>query len=447
MEHKAGPDIIHELAMNLYPSSFESFREALSNAFDEGSKRVEIKTSMKEVIVEDWGEGVKDVDKFIMFGQYSKAELGGEIIGKKGLGKLALFRLGDVVEFRTNNGEFGIDIMMDMKILNVNYGGTSKYLPHQGTQIFIPSPRDVPPIDELSQYVKKVFGLRIAKGAELILNGVPLTSNVDSSERFLCRLHGRIDVTGNLKEDRRGHGSVDVYVRHVFVCSVAIDPERMFNGWVNCNDLEPTTSRNDLVKNDTYDDFLNHMKQNVCRFRRREEELSRDEIQLGNEMASLLQRYLSRMKLIPKGPLPIRKGPIREKDGRVKPKGKEPKEPSHEEPSDYEKQHTSTKTNKPIKRVVKTTYGIKWIDQDVGNEQEPIFFIEPNLVVRNRTNDLYKFAKSKTNMGPKWFRLLPYLSRVAVTIDPKSKDLGRKEFNLEVDKATRAFLQLKGEIS
>lgn len=93
LEHKAGIDIIYELAVRLYPSSLESFREAISNALDEGSRKVEIQTSLKEIIVEDWGEGIRDPEKFAIFGEATKAKLGGEIIGEKGLGKLSLLRL------------------------------------------------------------------------------------------------------------------------------------------------------------------------------------------------------------------------------------------------------------------------------------------------------------------------------------------------------------------
>ncbi len=46
-----------------------------------------------------------------------------------------------------------------------------------------------------------------------------------------------------------------------FVTSFLVDPERTFGGWVNCNELIPTTSRNELVKDKIYDDFLNHLKQ------------------------------------------------------------------------------------------------------------------------------------------------------------------------------------------
>lgn len=451
LPHKAGPDIVYELAVNLYPSSVDSFREAVSNALDEGSKKVSIQTSPKQVVVEDWGEGIRDIDKFVEFGQYAKAKLGGEIIGMKGLGKLSLLRLGDAVNFRTNNGEFTINLMMTPQENEYEIGGVTKYLDHQGTKIIIDNPREVPPTDELATYLRRAFGLRIAKGTEVYLNGVKLESRIDPDEHLLCRLNGAIDITGNLKADKKLRGSVDAYIKHVYVTSVLLDPERNFGGWVNCNSLIPTTDRNDIKRDTTYSQFVEHLKEYVAgKFPRREEDISKEEVLLGNEIANLLRRYLSHEDLIPKGLLPVGKGKEVVKDANPshERKAKTEKEEKEEGETEYEKQHTSRKTDKPIRRVVKSTYGIRYVDQDAGNDREPLFYVEPNLVIKNRTNDLYKFAlKSKASLGPKWLRMLPYLSRVAVSINPQSKKWTREQFNLEADRASRYFLQIKDELT
>lgn len=450
LEHKAGIDIVHELALRLYPSCFESFREAISNCLDEGSKRVEILTSFNRVVVEDWGKGIEDLEKFRTFGDYAKAKRdGGETIGMKGLGKLSLLRMGKTVNFKTNNGRFGIDITMTPEFLDTNMGAMEEFLPHQGTRIEIENPAEVPTNEDLADYLKLCFGLRIAGGTEIILNGTPLTSKVDKTERFLFRLKGGVDVTGNIQQEKKGHGSLDFYVKHVFVTSFLVDPERTFGGWVNCNELIPTTSRNELVKDKIYDDFLNHLKQYVTRFPKKEEQLGRDETQLGNELSKLMKNYLKDMKLLPQGGIPHGRG-TEETNTTLKIRKKQKRKPENEEkekPSEYIKLHTTTKTDKPIRRTTKTNYGIMWIDQDYGNEKEPLFFVEPNIVVKNRTNALYRFAlKNKASLGPKWLRLLPYLSRVAVSINPASKKLNRDQANLEVDKATCYFLRQQGEI-
>lgn len=450
LEHKAGIDIVYELAIRLYPSTLESFREAISNSLDEGSDRIEIQASLQEVIVEDWGEGIRDIEQFRTFGQYAKAKLGGEIIGMKGLGKLSLLRLGKKVNFRTNNGEFGIDVIMTPDYLDATIGAKDKFLTHQGTRVIIPDPIDVPPIDDLSSYLKKAFGLRIASGTEIVINGGCLKSKLDKTERFLCRLKGGIDVTGNLKKDQKGRGVVEDYVKHVFISSLLVDPERNFGGWVNCNELIPTTARNDLVKDKTYEEFVDHLKEYVTRFPKREEEISREEILIGAELSKLLKSYLKDMKLFPEGKIQLGTGKEDSHSalGTKSSKQKEAeKKGSQEEVPDYVKIHTSSKSKRPIRRKTKTDYGIMWFKQDYGNDKEPLFYVEPNMVIENRTNDLYKFAiKRKPSLGPKWLKFLPYLSRMAVSINPDSRKWSREQINLEIDRATRYFLKIKEEL-
>lgn len=411
---------------------------------------MEVQASRKEVCVEDWGEGIQDLEKFRTFGDYTKSKRGGETIGMKGLGKLSLLRMGRNVKFRTNNGKYGIEIDMTPEYLDAKMGAKEEYLQHQGTRVDILNPAEVPSNDEIVDYLKQAFGLRIAGGVEIALNGIQLTSKVDKNERFLFRLKGGIDVVGNIKQEKKGHGSLDVYVKHVFVSSILVDPERSFGGWVNCNELIPTTSRNELVKDKTYDDFFEHLKEHVTRFPKKEEEIGKDEVRMGNELSKLMKNYLKDMKLFPEGKIPLGKGTESTLTalGTKKRKQKEAqKKEEEEEAPDYVKLHTATKTSKPIRRTTKTDYGLMWIDQDYGSEREPLFYVEPNIIVRNRTNALYAFAlKNKPSLGPKWLRLLPYLSRVAVSINPDSKKWSREQTNLEVDKATCYFLKQQGEL-
>ena len=88
-----------------------------------------------------------------------------------------------------------------------------------------------------------------------------------------------------------------------------------------------------------------------------------------------------------------------------------------------------------------------WLDQDYGNDKEPLFFVEPNMCVKNRTNDLYKFAlKAKPSLGPRWLRLTPYLARLAITITPESSKWTREQMYHEMDQAIRYFLKQKTEL-
>ena len=60
--HEIGRDLIPELATRVYSSQLDSFREAISNAFDENSKQVTLSIRKDRIVIEDWGNGIKDYD-------------------------------------------------------------------------------------------------------------------------------------------------------------------------------------------------------------------------------------------------------------------------------------------------------------------------------------------------------------------------------------------------
>jgi hypothetical protein len=438
--------------LRLYPSALESFREAISNAFDEGSKKVDVICSNNEIVFEDWGEGIADIETFFMAGQDSKAALGGETIGEKGLGKLALLRLKDEVDFRTNNGEVGIQTTMKIAgFTPPDYKSATKFLPHRGTRIGIKNPDLAPSNDELADYLRRIFGLRIAGGCEIWLNGAELESKVDAREDLLFRLKGGIDVTGNLKQDKSGKGSVDLHIRHVFIRSVVVDPERSFKGWVNCNALTPSTNRNDvMVDAPIYLDFMDHLRQDVAaKFPRRDEDMAKAEVRIANELSRMLQKYLNHMNIRPVGSVPFGRGTegsIGLKQG--KKTQKRVKRPERPTPREEEELRAKLKTNSPIRRARKNDYGFNELWLPEGNEKEPYYFCEPNFTVYNTTNDIYKFAmKRKPLLGPPTLRFLPWLARCGVSMNPESKKWDKNRFNMEVDSAIRYCLTQWGEIT
>src|ERR671925_1536233 len=94
--HEVGRDLIPELAMRVYSSQLDSFREAVSNAFDENGQKIVLTISRNKISIEDWGNGIRDYNEFRKFGQASKkSRKDEEVIGEKGLGKLSLLNLGN----------------------------------------------------------------------------------------------------------------------------------------------------------------------------------------------------------------------------------------------------------------------------------------------------------------------------------------------------------------
>src|ERR671929_1690971 len=136
--HEIGRDLIPELATRVYSSQLDSFREAISNAFDEDSQQVALTITENKIVIEDWGNGIQDYDEFRKFGQASKKARKGEVIGEKGLGKLSLLNLGNVVCFETNNGNKGMKFYMTLNgFSSPIYNKTTAFVSHVGTRITI----------------------------------------------------------------------------------------------------------------------------------------------------------------------------------------------------------------------------------------------------------------------------------------------------------------------
>lgn len=82
---------------------------------------------------------------------------------------------------------------------------------------------------------------------------------------------------------------------------------------------------------------------------------------------------------------------------------------------------------------------------DLGNEKEPIYFVQPNtsIVIHRMIYTNLPWKKNR-QYGPTWIRILQYLARIAVAMgpDPTSK-LTSEQLNSKIDEATHYFLRQK----
>jgi hypothetical protein len=250
-------------------------------------------------VIEDWGNGIRDYDEFRKFGQASKKSRKGgeEVIGEKGLGKLSLLNLGNCVCFETNNGTAGMKFYMTLDGFSSPIYKTTAFVFHVGTRITITNLTNTLQIDELTVYLKKAFGLRLAQGATIIINNQSIEPrpNLEPKEKFLFKLtkvkDADANVTGNLKATDDGKGIVDLYVDHIFVTSLEVDTRRKFDGWVNYNALTPETSRNNIVQNGIYREFIFLLRRYTSRFPLREISLDEHKLTLSKELNALLKSY------------------------------------------------------------------------------------------------------------------------------------------------------------
>lgn len=455
--HEIGRDLIPELATRVYSSQLDSFREAISNAFDEDSKQVELTIMQEKIVIEDWGKGIRDYDEFRKFGQASKKHRQGEIIGEKGLGKLSLLNLGNSVCFETNNGKIGIQFHMNFTGFSKPvYGKSKSFVDHKGTRIIITQVTDKVEVSAVIAYVKKAFGLRLTQGAKISINGDPINpkSNLDPDESLLFILEkSEAKVTGNLKTDKEGKGIVDVYIDHVFVASIEADTKRNFIGWVNCNMLTPETSRNNIVQNNIYKEFMIYLRKYVSRFPLKDiATIDKHRLLLSRELSAMLKRYIKDMKISVNNN--SNQGTMHFHASHSKLTREFKKSATSKTLNIVQSgpaKSSSGLTNTSEKNPADSTNGIsvRWEYTDLGNEKEPIYFVPPNTIYCNTSNDLFQFALMKSHYyGPTWVRMLPYLARIAVEINNKELfKISPEEFNSKVDEATRYFLKQKKVIN
>ena len=435
IEHQAGSGLINELSKRVYRSPMESFREVISNSIDEGSKKIHIKLSAKQIIFTDYGSGIKDIKKFVVYGEsvkVSEIDKNTEIIGEKGLGKLSLLMLNDnKVIFLTNNGNTGMHIVMDEKKFEVELGKANDYLSHTGTKVIINNPTFVPTQLELVRYVSKIFGLWIKKGIEMTINDekVEPFKHIDIEERKIFK-----HVTGNIKDDLKGNGLIDLYIKHVYVTTILVDPNYLYSGWINSNRLTPTTSRDDVVKDEEYKKTLITLKEFVKRFSEKQpKDFTNEEKMLAMQISKMAEMFMEENKIKVLGGtgrkaqkseqmIEVSMGENEKDKILVKKQTDENESESESESNELNNEDSPERTHKlkdkPIQHITKNKYGVITILQEYGDEKPPIFFYPSNVIVINKTNKLYKFmTKAKSNFGPQYFRILPWLSRAFADLE------------------------------
>jgi len=446
--HEIGRDLIPELATRVYSSELDSFREAVSNSFDENSRRVELTITRDKIVIEDWGNGIKNFNEFRKFGQASKKSRAGEVIGEKGLGKLSLLNLGDLVCFETNNQKIGIRFYMNMSGFSKPvFGKSNSFISHKGTRITITRLTNKIEVNSIVNYLRKAFGLRLAQDAKIIVNSqrIKPKSTLDPDETLLFTLpKSDTPVTGNLKSDKEGKGLVDVYIDHVFVANIDVDTRRSFGGWVNCNNLTPETSRNNIIQNEAYCEFMACLGKYVSRFPLKDSAtIDQHKLLLGKELNTLLKNYIKDMKINVNNTNNNHVNNLGSTNSKLTEKRRK-----HANTLQVSESRKSSNSHLIEQKSNDSSIRVRWEYADLGNEKEPIYFVSPNTIYCNTSNDLFQFAMMKSRYyGPTWVRILPYLARIAVEMNPESSRLPIDQFNLRVDEATRYFLKQKKAIT
>ena len=108
-----GLNALDHLGVNLYNSVPAVLSEAVANAWDADARNVSIDVEPESITIKDDGHGMTRDDcneKFLTVG-YARRKTGGKspggrvVIGRKGIGKLSLFSIADVIEIHTVKGD------------------------------------------------------------------------------------------------------------------------------------------------------------------------------------------------------------------------------------------------------------------------------------------------------------------------------------------------------
>lgn len=111
-------NVLNHLGMGLYSNTPAVLTEIISNAWDADAKEVHINLDKEnqEVTIIDDGHGMNEKDiesKFLNVGYARRTSnratsdtLGRQVMGRKGIGKLAMFSLADIVEVTSKKKEF-----------------------------------------------------------------------------------------------------------------------------------------------------------------------------------------------------------------------------------------------------------------------------------------------------------------------------------------------------
>jgi len=270
--HQFRPGMIRELMRNTYKSPKSAYKEMVSNALDEQGRDARVDIFIPpapechgNIICEDYGPlGIQDEVRFTYVGAGEKRvgdrvssykQVDEDMIGEKGLGKLSFINLSStgVVEFYSHGATVGVKITMTEKGFTkpISMDRALIGLGHPGVRVVIKNAKKEPGMlsaDALMKYLSKIFAIRIARGAQIRVNGNLVTkpegfdSNEGREPQFL--LADGTGIKGHLSVPEKASGNIDVFVKKVF--AETIPTEYQVEGWVNFDRLELTSSRDGI---------------------------------------------------------------------------------------------------------------------------------------------------------------------------------------------------------
>ncbi|GAB7515175.1 BbrUII/HgiDII family restriction enzyme [Rhodococcus sp. no. 34] len=187
--------VLEALGINLYSNAAAVLSELVANAWDADAGRIEIdwrKTTDKSVVVHDTGCGmtVNDVNnKFLKVGYQKRVsdgaqspKWGRDFMGRKGIGKLSIFSIANVVEVFSQKGDEKFGLKIDVDDLRHSIASNNPYNPDE---IEIPFEFDRP-------------------GTTIVLSSLKHSRADITASALRKRIARRFDVLDETPEDEGG---------------------------------------------------------------------------------------------------------------------------------------------------------------------------------------------------------------------------------------------------
>jgi hypothetical protein len=173
--------VLDHLGINLYSNAAAVLSEAVANAWDADAQLVTASIADAEITIEDSGVGMtlKQInDRFLKAGYDKRAEegetsaAGRPFMGRKGIGKLALFSIAEVIQVHTQSGTEKHAFEMRTSEIREAIAAQNQYFPK-------PIPFDGP-----------------AKGTRIVLRGLKKKRTATSVAALRKRIARRFSVIG-----------------------------------------------------------------------------------------------------------------------------------------------------------------------------------------------------------------------------------------------------------
>ncbi|MDH3203141.1 MAG: ATP-binding protein [Nitrosopumilus sp.] len=411
--------IIQEVSK--YPKALDAVREYICNGWDADADRIEITITSEFLRIEDWGSGISNFELFWGVADQHKSEIEHtpkfkrNPIGRKGLGKLSFFMLGENMDVETRTGHtaaYSVANFANDDFEVYPRENIDEVLSHRGTQITIRGLKNLVTKEELIPYIKEnLYGLILPIASKdhpvkIFVNGEKVNpAPFSGTLGIISTLHG--DIICNLIPSKTA--KIDALFRGVKVREVNPAPTHPAKGYFNVNWLIPTLDRSNFTESQESRTFFPMIKKYILQnIPAKNEDSPKDLKKSVSDLMKMFEQILKDREIMPENIMPVTKT---SKPTDLKMEGIVARDNSSEHEESKEK-HDSKEERKPrhnkilkgSEKPLRSAYGIIYDFEKLGKDKPAIVaYKEEKLIIINLDHDkvknLNKMRPIQRNIG------------------------------------------------